>query len=666
MRDDKLDDEVADQVAADTSFREFIAAGEPQAVRRGTAGEETEAEPKAAPARAAESKPNCDHHMNLPPKRGSKPADDDSEPEPVTDAPLADPEADESPAGQQPQAQTAAGKTPKDPPNLPVWGGLGRDAKALIERGIAANPERAKALMDDEEAERPSASSVGFGRVSYEKFNFSNEMQDCFLACFVRYPDQFAPYTDVLRPQYFNGVDACEVAFALKDYVEEFGNYPNFSTLMNWVYQKFERSNADKASQLVDYVLKLTELDTADWKGIRKLMVSFHRERALFAALREIHAKQMDGRGGQIDPRQILEDALRVDRVGRATITTLDDALAATDDPPEALIEGVLPVGGLLVMAGRAKSQKTWTAIDAAISTAAGGHWLGHECKPAKTVFVNFELSPKELAKRIKWIAKAKGIDLATLRDTEKAATGKQPAKVHDRFIALTINSGEIRVSGRQEPHENLYAGAVMSAIKAEVNAKMPDAQFLFLDSFYNLCGNINENDASAVKLVYRYIRTLGRSLGGATIGLVHHFSKGDPGTKMEGERGAGSRVHRQEPDAYVELTPHQEEDAVSVHIELRSYRRISDFCLKWAHPLLVDAPDLNPKDIKKASGRKPEHTAQDLFKLLPPEGLANKNWMAVAAKAGIGRSLYYELRAELNKAGQIVQTGEMWQPEIA
>lgn len=168
--------------------------------------------------------------------------------------------------------------------------------------------------------------------MAWEEYNFTNEFQDAILACMIRYPDEFWSFGDIMRPQYFNGADACEVAFALKDYVEEFSKYPNFSTLMNWVYQKFERSNADKANQLVDYVLKLTELDTSDWAGVRKLMIKFAKERSLFAALRKIHAASMEGKASEIDPVKEVEEALIVGEDVRKLGISLADAESVIDE----------------------------------------------------------------------------------------------------------------------------------------------------------------------------------------------------------------------------------------------------------------------------------------------------------------------------------------------
>jgi hypothetical protein len=160
----------------------------------------------------------------------------------------------------------------------------------------------------------------------WEEFGFTNEFQDTMLACTVRYPDEFWSFGDIVRPQYFSTVEAAETAFALKDYIEEFGKYPNFSTLANWFVSKYDRTNQDKAAQLANYVFKLTELDCSDWEGVRKLMVKFAKERALFKALRDINLAQMDGKGDTVDPVRMVEEALSVgEDARRLGISVRDD-----------------------------------------------------------------------------------------------------------------------------------------------------------------------------------------------------------------------------------------------------------------------------------------------------------------------------------------------------
>jgi hypothetical protein len=148
--------------------------------------------------------------------------------------------------------------------------------------------------------------------MAFEKFNFTSDFQDQLLACVITHPLEFWTFGDIVRPEYFNGVDAFETAFGLKTYVEKYGNYPNFSTLMNTMFVKFERNNPDKASQLVDYIMKLSELDTADYEGVRELVVHFAKERSLFTALKKIHSASMEGRSDEIDAVAEVEAALCV------------------------------------------------------------------------------------------------------------------------------------------------------------------------------------------------------------------------------------------------------------------------------------------------------------------------------------------------------------------
>jgi len=97
------------------------------------------------------------------------------------------------------------------------------------------------------------------------------------------------------------------------------------------------------------------------------------------------------------------------------------------------------------VVAARAKSHKSWVAIDLALSATAGKDWLGFACKAVPVVYVNFELSKKSLFHRVKRIAEAKHIDLAALKD---------------KLILLTINEFEIEMPPmKRDSVENPFTG---------------------------------------------------------------------------------------------------------------------------------------------------------------------------------------------------------------
>ncbi len=223
--------------------------------------------------------------------------------------------------------------------------------------------------------------------MSWAKFNFTNEFQDMLLACVIRMPLEFWTYTDIIRPEYFNGVDAFETAFALDLYIRKYGKYPNFSTLCNLLYTKFERTNSDKASELVDYVIKLTELDFADWEGVRDLVIKFAKERALFTALKKIHTAEMEGRLEDVDPVTEVEAALAVGEDNRKGGINLkrdyEDVIRRVSQPtygvPTGYVEfdriwrsGWAP-GWLIVPLAPPKSLKTTFAINLGLKMLAPG-----------------------------------------------------------------------------------------------------------------------------------------------------------------------------------------------------------------------------------------------------------------------------------------------------
>lgn len=278
--------------------------------------------------------------------------------------------------------------------------------------------------------------------MAWEQYNFTNEFQDAILACMIRYPDEFWSFGDIMRPQYFNGVDAAEVAFALKDYVEEFGEYPNFSILMNWVYQKFERSNADKANQLVDYVMKLTELDHSDWQGVRKLMIKFAKERSLFAALRKIHAAQMEGKGGEVDPVKEVEEALIVGedirRMGVALKEDYERVIRKTSETTYGVATGYNP-------------------LDAIWKTGWGPGWLIVPLAPPKsyktTFCINLALNmvSSKVGQDVIYYACEIDEELATMRALYNVS-GKQPGSIFEegveKFIQAAKEGIEKRITG--------------------------------------------------------------------------------------------------------------------------------------------------------------------------------------------------------------------------
>jgi replicative DNA helicase len=144
----------------------------------------------------------------------------------------------------------------------------------------------------------------------WESYNFTDDFQDCILACLIKFPKEFYAFGEIIQPQYFNGPAASELVFRLIEYRKKFGDYPTFTTLGNFAFHKAARVNIDHAKETLEYVEKLAQIDTKDKAAILSLCIAFAQERAIYDANRKIHAAQTEGK--PINPRQIMEEAMAV------------------------------------------------------------------------------------------------------------------------------------------------------------------------------------------------------------------------------------------------------------------------------------------------------------------------------------------------------------------
>jgi len=148
--------------------------------------------------------------------------------------------------------------------------------------------------------------------MTWETYNFSDDFQNAILACLIKHPERFWRFGEIIKPEYFNGSSAVEVVYRLKDYINKYGKYPNFSTLGNYVFTRTERKNPDRAKELIDYVIKLSSVDCGDVEAIADLSLKFAKERAIFDALRKIHLAQQEGKETDVDPVRVMEEAMNI------------------------------------------------------------------------------------------------------------------------------------------------------------------------------------------------------------------------------------------------------------------------------------------------------------------------------------------------------------------
>lgn len=163
-----------------------------------------------------------------------------------------------------------------------------------------------------------------------ETYNFSDDFQEAIIASLVRHPDEFWTFGQIIKAEYFSGAIPTEVVDGILSFQDAYGKYPNFTTLGNYLFAKNERRNADRARELVEFVEKVSKVDTADYVAVRDMAAAFARERSLLNAIKEIYQAQQEGRMSEIEPVQLVEKALMVGKDQRSNGINLLDHMWQT------------------------------------------------------------------------------------------------------------------------------------------------------------------------------------------------------------------------------------------------------------------------------------------------------------------------------------------------
>jgi hypothetical protein len=302
-------------------------------------------------------------------------------------------------------------------------------------------------------------------------------------------------------------------------------------------------------------------------------------------------------------------------------------------EPPPELIRGILHKGSKLAFGGSSKSFKTWCLLDLALSVGTGADWLGFPTTQGKVLFVNFEIQPYAWQRRILAVARAKGIDLPpgamTLWNLRGCAAG---------FSDL------VPLIARRTRREGFA--------------------LTILDPIYKLYGPTDENAAGDVAALLNSLERLSADTD-AAVAFGAHFAKGNAAGKEAIDRISGSGVFARDPDSLLIFTRHEEQDAFTVEPILRNFPPVAPFAVRWQFPLMRRADDLDPARLKQVGGRKPEHQPAELLALLPPNGLANKDWLELADENGIAKRTFYRLRKDLEDGGKALNsiTAGKWLP---
>jgi hypothetical protein len=269
--------------------------------------------------------------------------------------------------------------------------------------------------------------------------------------------------------------------------------------------------------------------------------------------------------------------------------------------PP--LIEGVLRLTESANMIDAAKGGKTHTAIDLALCVPTGRAWLGRYAiiNPGAVLYIDAELHPNTMARRIASICSARGI----FSD-----------EIAGKFDVLSLR-------GRLK---NIFELRFWLA-KHAAGGKY---RLIVFDALYRLIPEgIDENSNSDMTRVFNAIDQIGEETGAATL-IIHHASKGVQAGKSVVDVGSGASAMARATDSHIIFRQHEQEGCKVMEMAGRSWQPLSPVVLRWTYPTWNIDETLDPTDLRENNRRKrKEEKADDSTPAETPEPWTAERFVA-------------------------------------
>ncbi len=299
-------------------------------------------------------------------------------------------------------------------------------------------------------------------------------------------------------------------------------------------------------------------------------------------------------------------------------IEDLADFLKRDIPVPPALIAGVMRQGDSMILGSSSKSYKTFTLLDLGLSIAQGIPWIGFDTIKGKVLFINFELKPHSIKKRIQDIITARSI-------------------IYEAGMFEIWN-----LRGKAEQYDVIIPSIIERIKKKQFAA-------VILDPLYKLLGDLDENCAGDMNKLMNELEQVTIEAG-ASIILATHYSKGNQAGKNPMDRISGSGVLTgRAGDTYANLTPHEEEKSYTVEVTVRDFAPVEPFVITFEHPVMVRNVQLNPKKLKTPISKEPVYSVDDLLRVLAVENRTKRELkLAVLAETGMKDSTFNKLFREM------------------
>lgn len=291
-----------------------------------------------------------------------------------------------------------------------------------------------------------------------------------------------------------------------------------------------------------------------------------------------------EARGQSVDinkVKEIMETDKEEEKRKLPAVTDADSLMETFTTRPECLIEGVIGVGDKLILSASSKAGKTWLMLHLAYAVQNGDEWLGHQCKKADVLYVNFELTEPWLAERFRLISRDKHFQ-------------EPPSVLNLRGFNVCWTELSDHIKEHIEQSDKAYG-------------------LIILDPIYKMLGDTDENSNGEVAMLLNALERMGHETKTATA-FSHHHSKGNKSGVDAIERMSGAGVWGREPDAIIDLTAHEEDNHWVVDTTARNYSKPAKVVVRCDFPNFVPVDDLDPDELKKPGGSKKKLTEANVL----------------------------------------------------
>jgi hypothetical protein len=131
--------------------------------------------------------------------------------------------------------------------------------------------------------------------VASEQFNFSPQFQDLIIACLVKEQETFGFLALNLSPKHFSGLVATVVAGALLDYYHQYARMPSMPMLGELAREKATSIGMEQ-NEVDEYLKRVDDMDTADWKAVKEKLTKFVEERECVSTLKKAIVALQEGK----------------------------------------------------------------------------------------------------------------------------------------------------------------------------------------------------------------------------------------------------------------------------------------------------------------------------------------------------------------------------------